>query len=520
MNKKEILIKIKKLKNSKALTENEHKFLKNTPLNQKTLTITHYQSFLYIINKYKTKKKVYTNIKPTYEHKYPALLENILRDYQKEGVGFLESKKGRGLIADEMGLGKSIQAIAYLALHPELRPAVIVCPATLKLNWQAEIKKWIGETAFIINGTSVTHQISPNINIINYDIIGKRSAEIMAVQPKVIICDESHKLKNKDASRTKYVTAMSKHIPSVILLSGSPIENFPVEIWTTIDILSKGQWNFYAFANEFCDPKVERYGTSYKGAKNLNKLQYVLNKHYMIRRLKKDVLTELPEKRYTELLIEISNRKEYNVIETDFISFYEENVKVLTKKAKKAEFILKRNELQKAVITGKMSVAIKWIENFLEEKKQIVVFTKHILPLTMLKEHFKNDIRLIYGAVDINDRNTYVNMFQKGKLKIIAGNSAMSEGLTMTNASDMLFIEFAYSPMKQAQREDRIHRIGQKENVMIYKMIASNTVDEAIIAMQRSKNKVIQKTLIGENVKAIEDDDTFMINEIIKRRER
>jgi len=138
----------------------------------------------------------------------------------------------------------------------------------------------------------------------------------------------------------------------------------------------------------------------------------------------------------------------------------------------------------------------------------------------MLKEHFKNDIRLIYGAVDINDRNTYVNMFQKGKLKIIAGNSAMSEGLTMTNASDMLFIEFAYSPMKQAQREDRIHRIGQKENVMIYKMIASNTVDEAIIAMQRSKNKVIQKTLIGENVKAIEDDDTFMINEIIKRRER
>jgi SWI/SNF-related matrix-associated actin-dependent regulator 1 of chromatin subfamily A len=235
--------------------------------------------------------------------------------------------------------------------------------------------------------------------------------------------------------------------------------------------------------------------------------------------LKDDVLTELPEKRYTDLMIEISNRKEYNIIETDFINFYEENIKVLTEQAMKAKFVLKRNELSKAVIVGKMDVAIKWVENFLEEKKQIVIFTKHILPLTMLQEHFKNDIRLIYGAVKLDDRNIYVNMFQKGKLKIIAGNSAMAEGLTMTSASDMLFIEFAYSPMKQAQREDRIHRMGQKENVMIYKMIAKDTVDEAVISMQKDKNKVIQKTLVGESVKSV-DDDAFMINEILKRREK
>ena len=183
-----------------------------------------------------------------------------------------------------------------------------------------------------------------------------------------------------------------------------------------------------------------------------------------------------------------------------------------------AETMLKLNELQKIAIEGKMKMAIDWIEDFLEQKNQIVVFTNHIQPLKDLKTNFGDDIELIFGGTNAIDRDKFVTKFQSGKLKIIAGNSAMAEGLTLTSASDMLFLEFPYSPLQQLQREDRIHRISQTERVNIYKMIAGDTVDENILAMQRRKHSVINKTMQGINVGGKKDIDLIMEGILNRKR--
>ena len=515
MNKEQTLNKIDLLNRRNILDSKDKSFVNNLFRSRKKLNANHYKVLSFICEKHIPKKKKrevkkYTKPIVKYEPKFPKALSDILRTYQKEGVGFLENFNGNGLLADEMGLGKSIQAIAYCMLHPEDIPVIIVCPASLKINWQREIYKWSKQKAFIINGTKCTGKLSHKINIINYDIVEKRSKDILSIQPKIIIMDESHKIKNWRAKRTKAITRLCKKIPKRIFLSGSPIENRPSEIWTTINILSDGRWTFPNFMEQFCNPELQRYGWSYNGATNLDKLNYVLLKYYMIQRYKKDVLKELPAKQYTELFIQIDNQVKYDKAENDFRTYFKDNVRALNKRDMLAETMLKLNELQKIAIEGKMKMAIDWIEDFLEQKKQIVIFTNHIQPLKDLRTHFGKDIEFIFGGTNAIDRDKSVTKFQSGKLKIIAGNSAMAEGLTLTSASDMLFLEFPYSPLQQLQREDRIHRISQTERVNIYKMIAGDTVDENILAMQRRKHSVINKTMQGINSGGKKDMDLIM----------
>ena len=198
--------------------------------------------------------------------------------FQREGLAELVRLEGRALLADEMGLGKTIQAIAYMALHKDQRPAVVVVPASLKLNWQREINRWMpGENANVVSGKG--GKLVGNIDIINYDVLGDHAETIRRINPKLVIIDECHYTKNLKAQRTKAVRDICKGVKHIIALSGTPIVNRPVEFYNVLSLLNPQMFpSFQRFANEFCAPVWNGFGMDYKGASNTEKLNEVLKK--------------------------------------------------------------------------------------------------------------------------------------------------------------------------------------------------------------------------------------------------
>ena len=175
--------------------------------------------------------------------------------FQNEGVAFIDNNKGRALVADDMGLGKTIEAIAWLQLHPEYRPVIIVVPASLKINWERECHKWMtGIKTVILKGTK-PYTFDADIIIINYDILFYWIQELRKCSPQVLITDESHYYKSNTAKRTKAVKMIAKGIPYVIALSGTPIENRPIEIYNALTIIDPMLFpNRWYFLQRYCLP--------------------------------------------------------------------------------------------------------------------------------------------------------------------------------------------------------------------------------------------------------------------------
>src|SRR3990167_5347224 len=182
-------------------------------------------------------------------------LKGELFPFQKAGVQFIENTNGKTLIADEMGLGKTLQSIAYCQLHAEKRPILVVCPATLKLNWQREFKKWTDIKSYVINSQDLKYQLPTTYEayIINYDIVGKMGEMLKKMKFQVMILDEAHYLKNPKALRSKAINGLNKTIPHILALTGTPILNRPVEIFNILKMLSPQNFgNYFDFVKRYC----------------------------------------------------------------------------------------------------------------------------------------------------------------------------------------------------------------------------------------------------------------------------
>jgi SWI/SNF-related matrix-associated actin-dependent regulator 1 of chromatin subfamily A len=249
-------------------------------------------------------------------------LKKELFPFQKKGVAFIEAKDGRALIGDEMGLGKTIQALAWLHLHPEKRPAIILCPASLKLNWAKEVRETLSgkQNIQVLQGTKL-HTITGDIVIINYDILNAWLEKLQALKPQVLIFDEAHYIKNNSAQRTKATKKLAKGIPHVIALTGTPIVNRPVEGFNIIQTIDKTVFpNWWTFVHRYCGAKHNGFGWDFSGATNKEELHKKLTETVMLRRKKADVLPDLPDKLYSFIPMEMSNRDEYDRAENDFIN--------------------------------------------------------------------------------------------------------------------------------------------------------------------------------------------------------
>ena len=239
-------------------------------------------------------------------------LDKRLFPFQQKGIAFIEEKNGRALIGDEMGLGKTIQALSWLKYHPEKRPVIIIVPASLKLNWKKEAEEWLHKpTIQIISGKSIYPITSKDIIIINYDILTVWVKPLKLIKPKVLICDEIQYIKSSRTQRTKATKKLARNIPHIIGLSGTPIVNRPIEAYNAIKIINPNivttQWEY---AHRYCNAHYNGFGWDFSGASNTNELHQKL-KPILLRRLKKDVLKELPEKLYSFIPIPLENKKEY-----------------------------------------------------------------------------------------------------------------------------------------------------------------------------------------------------------------
>ena len=430
-----------------------------------------------------------------------SLAQGELLNYQRAGVRFLDLAGGRGIIADQMGLGKTLQSLAYLQLHPELRPAVIVVPASLKINWQREIDKWMTtwKRTMVLSGTKPKSLsvCDAEIFIINYDILSKWADELIKLRPSVLIADEAHYAKNTKSARSKALKQLARKISRVILLTGTPVTNRPKELFPLLNMVAPGDWpSFFPFAERYCNAQHNGWGWDFNGASNLSELHEKI-KPYVVRRTKDQVLKELPSKRRVTLPVSMTraDRKVYlselskarkAIIESDSLG---------------AEHLALIEKAKQAAVRGKLRQAIEWIENFINGGDKLIVFATHKFVVNELMDAFGDAAVKITGDVSQDDRQDAVDRFQRDSdVQLFVGNiRAAGVGLTLTAASDVLFLEFAWTPGDMEQAEDRAHRIGQTDSVTAWYMVAEHTIDEDIVELLESKRVVVDTITDGSS---------------------
>lgn len=439
------------------------------------------------------------NSKKDFELHFPEGL--ALRPYQVEGVKMIAERNGRCLLADQPRLGKTIQVIAYLILHPEIRPALIVVPASIKEQWKREINKWLpGEKCKVVNGLKDSIPDS-GIVIINYDILYNYYCDIEDKGFKMLVGDECHKVKNMNSRMSKMFKYLSKGIEHIIGISGTPISNRPSEFFTILSILAPDIFNSHQkYLDEFCNARRDPSG---KGSSNPERLNAILKSTIMIRRLRSEVWKDIPEKERIIIPVEIDNREEYNTAERDLIKYLRETKgNRAAQNAVRSEALARFNVLKDIAARGKLKQAIDWIEDFIEAEK-LVTICVHRNMVEQLNEHFSKNSVKYYGGMSSKQKDLAVEKFTKDpEIDLFIGNViAAGVGLPLHIADATLTLELGWVPSDHEQAEDRVIS-ESKKNVPItaYYLVAMNTIEETIAAMIDRKSVVLSKILDGKEV--------------------
>jgi len=454
----------------------------------------------------------------------PPHILNKLRPFQIAGVLYAVSK-GKCFIADEMGLGKTIQAIASV-ITLKAFPALVVCPASLKLNWEKEIHKWSPDSKiYMFNGTSAIDFMlgrfpkDADFAICNYELLKNYNEEIIKHGFKCVIFDESHYLKNIGAQRTKLSIKVADPVKHIFLLTGTPILNRPQELVSQLRVLRLLQifGGEAQFQREFC----VYYGNTFVRPKNLDRLNERLRSLAYIRRKKMDVLTELPPKQKDVIEVEITNRPEYEFALKDLINYLKLNKNYSDERARAAFMAaaLTQVEFLKQIIArGKFDAVCEWIENFLESGEKLVVFSIHIEIQKQLMVRFP-DAAHLFSADDLEERNRNVEKFQTDEncKLFIASLQAGGLGITLTAASNVVTIELGWNPAVHEQAEDRLHRIGQTDNVMAYYFLGTNTIDQDIWQLIEQKRIIVDAVHEGTDERAQMTVFSELIDRLMRR---
>lgn len=443
-------------------------------------------------------------------------LNATLRPYQYEGIRFIQDHGGRVLLADDMGLGKTIQVIGYMVSAPHLQEStIIVCPSSLKYNWVEEFQKFTTfQNIHVLSGTKAGKLPKSGIYIINYDIISYWIEKLLEINPQLIVFDEAHYLKSGKTKRTKAAKSIVKFIPHVIGITGTPIENRPMEIYNPVWLINRQIFpNYMNFGIRYCGGKKNQYGWDFSGASNIKELHEKLTSTIMLRRKKVDVLKDLPDKIYSFVPLKLDNEKEYQKAESDILSYIKE-VKGLQAalKASRAETFSIIETLKQLAVKGILNEAKEWIEDFLESGEKLVVFTTHKFTIDFLYEAFKEVAVIIDGSVSPDKRQGIVQQFQNDpQIRLFIGNmEAAGVGLTLTAASNVAILEYPWNPSKLAQAIDRCHRIGQKFAVNVWFFMAINSIQEKIAKLLDKKQKIVNGVVDG-----IASDENDLLGDLL-----
>ncbi|MFA5377433.1 MAG: DEAD/DEAH box helicase [Dehalococcoidia bacterium] len=441
-------------------------------------------------------------------------LKHLLYPFQAEGVGFTDDRGGRVLIGDEMGLGKTIQALAWLQYKGSpVLPAVVICPASLKGVWEYECRTWTTLTPCVLSGGKPyvpdCYGRRDVLYIVNYDVLD-HWMDLLKICSTVVL-DECHKIKNAKTQRTKAVKTFCKGKPYVIALSGTPIVNRPIEFFNTLNILAPSEFGkYWEYAQRYCDAKHNGYGWDFGGASNIEELHQRLNGNIMIRRLKEDVLKDLPPKTQTTvpLTLDTYGQSVYDDALREAFGVWE------NEKPDPLKDITAIGHLRRAAISAKLELCYEWLDNFLETGNKIVVFDIHHSTTDKLMERYGKIAIALDGRTDVRVRSKVVEQFQTDPtIKMLIGNVQVAGmGFTLTAAQDAVFLEYPWTPSEISQCEDRIHRIGQTGAASIYYLVAAGTLEEDIIELISKKRKVLDGVLDG-----IYDESQSMMKKLIEK---
>ena len=352
---------------------------------------------------------------------------------------------------------------------------------------------------------------SSDIIIVNYDIVYAWRKEIANINPKVLVLDECHAIKTSTTKRTKGVKHIAKKAKHIIPMSGTPAINRPAELYNSIKLVEPELFgSFQSYAQRYCDAYFNGYGWEYKGGSNLEELYDILS-NIMIRRKKEDVIEDLPEKRRTFVSLDLTNISDYNKAENDFIEWVRENKgKRAADRASSAEKLVKVGTLRLLAVRGALANSIQWIKNFLDDYDgKLVVFAVHKEIISALMEEFGDIAVKIDGSVPTGEvRQTIVEKFQNDKnIRLFVGNiKAAGVGITLTASSNIVFLELPWTPGELEQAEDRCHRMGQKNAVNIWYLLAENTIEMELAKMIDSKRNILSQVLDGQ---VISEEDTL-----------
>ena len=422
----------------------------------------------------------------------PSYFRKKLYSFQVDGIKFGIERHGRVLIADEMGVGKTIQSIGLCKIYEEDWPVLIICPGSVKYSWQNEIKMWLklkSNHIQIINGGKEKFIKDIKFYIVSYDLVRRISKRIEKQNFQFVILDESHCIKSIDAQRTLYIMPIAQRAKRLLLLSGTPLLSRPIEGFTALSCLRPDIFNnFKSYGKRYCGPVLTHFGINWSGASNTKELHLIFNT-IMLRRLKKDVLSQLPSKRRMKIEIECEQSA---LME---IKGYYDN-----KKRKDCPKLTMPDVYR---LTGEAKIkGIKmYLNDILENDIKFLVFAHHQFVLNEIEALIKKKkvgyIR-IDGSTVGEERFQKVNHFQSHpecRVAILSINAA-STGITLTQASLVIFAELTWTPAIMIQAEDRAHRIGQQSNcVDVSYLYGRDTIDEYIFSKLDQKLNIVSTTL-------------------------
>lgn len=430
-----------------------------------------------------------------------------LYQYQEDTISSIDKFKGRALLALDMGLGKTLISLEWIRRHPDCRPVVIICPASLKHVWEAEAYSKTGIRVSVGSGMSPpsigkgAFDSKPEVLVINYDIAGSWVRYIQSLRPRTVILDECQYITNPTAKRTRAVQVICSGAKNVLALSGTPLMNNASELWTVLNILWPDDYpSYWAFAQKYCYMRYTKWGWDPSKPKNPIGLHKELLSRGMIRYTKADVLKDLPEKVRHVVHCEMIRPDEYKLACDDFLSWLKQTAAHKVRSAERAEKLVRIGYLLRLAAKLKMKSVCEWANAFLANtNEKLVMFAVHERAIDVMSRRINAKYVVIDGSTTSARRKIAVDQFQGDKdTRLFIGNiQAAGVGLTLTESSTVAFAELYWRPGDHIQAEDRIHRIGQKKVSWIYYLVATGTLEERVCMILQNKQQVVKSVLDG-----------------------
>jgi SWI/SNF-related matrix-associated actin-dependent regulator 1 of chromatin subfamily A len=430
-----------------------------------------------------------------YSHRPPL-------EHQKEAIQKLVENK-KFILADDMGLGKTTSTI-IAALESGSKKVLIICPATLKINWKREIENYSDKSIYIAESKNFSTEA--DFVIINYDIIKnfhdtkkKDDSQVLAANFDLVIVDEAHYIKNATAQRTKLINDIVKKTERLWLLTGTPMTSRPIDYFNLLSLIdSPVAKNWMAYAIRYCSGYQFNVGGrkvwNVTGASNLEELRD-RTVGLTLRRLKENVL-DLPDKIITPVYLRLKSKSYENVM-GEYYDWYDKNPE--ESKSLTVQFS-KLTKVRQIIADEKIAQTIELAENILEQDKKVIIFCNFTDSLNKITEHFGKSAVKLDGSMSKPERQNSVDQFQDNpKVKVFVGNiKAAGVGITLTAAEAVIMNDLSFLPSDHAQAEDRAYRYGQKNNVLVYYPIFENTIEGIIYDILNNKKQVIA-TVMGDN---------------------